>query len=73
MNKKNIHLLIEPRSDERPVKRRPIKRLASNTVLLAFIATWFLVASPINLVEKPHRLEEGANYTTTGKFSVLSL
>ena len=27
----------------------PIKRLASNTVLFGFIATWFLAASPINL------------------------
>ncbi|KAE9523578.1 hypothetical protein AGLY_016130 [Aphis glycines] len=29
-------------------KRRPIKRLASNTVFTGFIATWFLAASPIN-------------------------
>jgi hypothetical protein len=26
---------------------RPIKRLASNTVLMGFIATWFLAASPM--------------------------
>ena len=28
-------------------KRRPIRRLASNTVLVGFMATWFLAASPI--------------------------
>jgi len=26
---------------------RPMRRLASNTVLMGFIATWFLAASPI--------------------------
>ena len=26
---------------------RPMRRLASNTVLMGFMATWFLAASPI--------------------------
>ena len=28
---------------------RPIRRLASNTVLVGFMATWFLAASPMSL------------------------
>ena len=40
-------------------KRRPIRRLASKTVLHGFIAAWFLAASPIMRSESVKATNEG--------------
>ena len=38
---------------------RPMRRLASNTVLMGFIAVWFFAASPIKRSESVNATYEG--------------